>query len=132
MQLLGKMDTNSNDKIEQNNQSNTTDGQNNTLKSGMGNSDNQNTSINDLQTGDVIIYKSQGKYYRYLQFITLENTTTSILGPLNENITKATQNVILQGPYNKIINLTSDDFKNNYNGTYMREILIILKPAPKK
>jgi hypothetical protein len=63
----------------------------------------QNTPIERLQLGDVVEYKSQGKYSRYLQFITNDNQT-----------------VYLKGPYDKSVTLTCDEFKKYYNGTVLR------------
>ena len=95
-------------------------GENISLESYNTTSNNQNTPIDDLHRGDVVIYKSKGQFYRYLQFITIENATTSIVGPLNGNIGTTTPTVILQGAYNLTVPLTYEKFKDNYAGLYMR------------
>jgi hypothetical protein len=81
------------------------------------------TSIEELQTGDVVNYMSQGIYLRFLQFITIENqTNTSSLENNSSGLenNKPTQNIILKGPYNKIINISYDDFKAGYAGLKMK------------
>ncbi|MDD3984752.1 MAG: hypothetical protein PHY59_02420 [Methanobacterium sp.] len=76
----------------------------------LGTINTTNISIDQLQTEDIVIYKSQGKYNRYLQFITIENQPNP--SEPENNIT--IQNIILMGPYNKIKNMTYDNFKILY------------------
>jgi len=49
----------------------------------------------NLTEGDIVVYKSQNKYYRYLQYVKTENN-----------------NVILKGSRNKVITVSEKDFKN--------------------
>ncbi|MDD3986072.1 MAG: hypothetical protein PHY59_09445 [Methanobacterium sp.] len=70
-----------------------------------------NISIDQLQTGDIIIYKSQGEYDRYLQFITTQSQTNP-----SEPKNNITTQITIMGPYNKIKNLTYDNFKKHYIG----------------
>jgi VCBS repeat-containing protein len=50
-------------------------------------------SAQNLTEGDIIQYKSQGKYYRYLQYVKTENG-----------------NVVLKGSRNKIVTISQTDF----------------------
>lgn len=53
---------------------------------------------NNLTTGEIIQYKSQNKYYRYLKYIKTENN-----------------NVILEGSRNKLITVSQEEFLRNSN-----------------
>ena len=88
---------------------------NSTLQSKTTVPSNHNTPVEELHQGDVVIYKSQGKYLRYLQFITTDNQT-----------------VYLTGPYDKSITLPFEDFKKYYTGTDMRGDPKNLKASSKK
>ncbi|MDD3986010.1 MAG: hypothetical protein PHY59_09120, partial [Methanobacterium sp.] len=84
----------------------------NNIKASHGSNLNiQNISVDNLQTGDVVIYNSKGLYYRYLQFISIKDQTTEAL---NQNI--STQIVVLNGPYNKIKEIPYNDFIKDYTG----------------
>jgi hypothetical protein len=56
--------------------------------------------VNKLQKGDVVVYKSQDKYNRFLEYINCDNQT-----------------VFLRGPYSKTITIDYNDFTGHYTGS---------------
>ena len=69
--------------------------------------------IGELEEGDIVDYKSQGKYDRYLEFITADNQT-----------------VYLQGPYGKAITMNYNDFTLNYSGSAIKAEPDHIKTSP--
>jgi hypothetical protein len=53
---------------------------------------------NNLSKGDIVQYKSQNNYYRYLKYVKTENN-----------------NVILEGSKNKVITVSQEEFRNRTN-----------------
>ncbi|MDD3985568.1 MAG: hypothetical protein PHY59_06755, partial [Methanobacterium sp.] len=85
--------------------------QNNFKGGHVSNSNVQNISFYKLQTGDVVIYKSKDLYYRYLQFVSIKNSSFVM-----SNQTVNIQTVVLNGPYNKIKEISYEDFIKGYTG----------------
>ena len=85
---------------QDNDTQNSNNTQNNNTEKSSAIPNRADTPIDQLHQGDIVIYNSQGKYTRYLQYMSIDNQTA-----------------YLRCPYDKPIILGIEDFKKYYSGS---------------